>query len=133
MPLSIRTALALLLFLTGSGGWAQSDSTARMQWLQPKPGAALKVSAMLQLWTTYTMGQELYDAESKTYTPVEDRINTYLRRARFLLRGEPYEGLHYYLAMHFDQAGHDLLSATQGPNNSAEPSVGIWDALVQLF
>lgn len=110
---------------------AQSDSSRQIKWLQPKPGAALKASAMLQLWSTYTLGQEVYDATTLSYRPVDDRLNVYFRRARLLMRGEPYQGFKYYLAMHFDQAGHDLLSATQGPNNNAEPAVGIWDAFIQ--
>lgn len=110
---------------------AQSDSSRQIKWLQPKPGAALKASAMLQLWSTYTLRQELYDATTLSYRPVDDRLNVYFRRARLLMRGEPYQGFKYYLAMHFDQAGHDLLSATQGPTNNAEPSVGIWDAFIQ--
>lgn len=77
------------------------------------------------------MGQEVYDAATLSYRPVDDRLNIYFRRARLLMRGEPYEGLKYYLAMHYDQAGHDLLSATQGPTNQAEPTVGIWDAFIQ--
>jgi hypothetical protein len=110
---------------------AQTDSAHQVKWLQPKPGAALKASAMLQLWSTYTLGQEVYDASTLSYRPVDNRLNVYFRRARLLMRGEPYEGFKYYLAMHFDQAGHDLLSATQGPNNNAEPAVGIWDAFIQ--
>ncbi len=109
----------------------QTDSTHQVRWISPKQGEALKLSAMLQFWTTYTMGQELYDKDLNAYLPVENRINTYFRRARLLVRGEPYRGLQYYLALYFDQAGHDLLSATQGPNNSAEPAVGVWDVFVQ--
>ncbi len=132
MPLYLRIALIACFSVGSILSFAQPDSSvAQTQWLKPKPGAMLKASAMLQFWTTYTIGQELYDAEQKVYIPVDNRVNAYFRRARFLLRGEPYEGLRYYLAMHFDQAGHDLLSATQGPNNSAEPAVGIWDAFVQ--
>lgn len=110
---------------------AQPDTTRPVQWLQPNPGAALKASAMLQLWSTYTIGQEVYDANAQSYRRVDDRLNIYFRRARLLMRGEPYHGFKYYLSMHFDQAGHDLLSATQGPTNNAEPSVGIWDVFIQ--
>lgn len=111
--------------------WASTDSTRTDIWVKPRAGALLKPSAMVQTWATYTFGQELYDAQRHDYVPVDNRLNVYLRRARLLFRGEPYEGLQYFLAMHFDQAGHDLLSATQGPNNMSEPSVGIWDAFVQ--
>jgi hypothetical protein len=131
MSLFLRFAGVLCFLFIGIASPAQPDSIRRTPWLQRKPGAELKLSAMLQFWTTYTMGQEIFDADLKTYLPVEDRLNAYFRRARVLLRGEPYEGLNYYLALHFDQAGHDLLSATQGPNNAAEPAVGVWDAFVQ--
>ncbi len=120
------------MLLSGSASSAQADSShAQSKWLQLQPGHLLKAGAMLQFWTTYTMGQQLYDANLKAYIPVENRTNAYFRRARLLFRGEPYAGLRYYLSMHFDQAGHDLLSATQGPNNQAEPALGIWDAFVQ--
>jgi hypothetical protein len=110
---------------------ASTDSTRADIWVKPRAGALLKPSAMVQTWATYTFGQELYDPQRQDYVPVDNRLNVYLRRARLLFRGEPYEGLQYYLSMHFDQAGHDLLSATQGPNNMNEPTVGIWDAFVQ--
>jgi hypothetical protein len=110
---------------------ASSDSTRTALWIKPRVGALLKPSAMVQTWATYTFGQELYDPQQQQYIPVDDRLNIYLRRARLLFRGEPYEGLQYYLSMHYDQAGHDLLSATQGPNNINEPAVGIWDAFIQ--
>ena len=131
MP-SIRHTLLFVLFIAiGVTSNAKNDSIPPVKWLQPKPGAALKASAMLQLWSTYTLGQEVYDASTLSYRPVDNRLNVYFRRARLLMRGEPYEGFKYYLAMHYDQAGHDLLSATQGPNNNAEPAVGIWDAFIQ--
>lgn len=129
---TFRLAIVLLVLLGVTATSAQPDSIHQApSWLARKPGETLKLAAMLQFWTTYTMGQEIYDTDLKTYQPVENRFNAYFRRARLLVRGEPYEGLHYYLALHFDQAGHDLLSATQGPNNSAEPDVGVWDAFVQ--
>ena len=127
----IRFFAFLFAILAASVLLGQPDSLQHPSWLRPLQGEALHLSAMLQFWTTYTIGQELFDSEQKAYIPVENRMNAYFRRARLLARGEPYEGLQYYLALHFDQAGHDLLSATQGPNNSAEPNVGVWDAFVQ--
>jgi hypothetical protein len=133
MSLNFRTIILCLAIFVGTPPYlhAQQDSTVSQQWLKPKPGDVLKASVMIQFWSIYTMGQEVYDTQNRRYEPVDDRLNMYLRRARFVVRGEPYHGLKYYTAMFFDQAGHDLLSATQGPTNPAEPAVGIWDAFVQ--
>ena len=125
------TAVIATLGLAISVLQAQQDSTIQQKWLKPKQGDILKASVLIQFWSTYTMGQVVYDTQTRQYEPVDDRLNLYLRRARFVIRGEPFQGLKYYTAMYFDQAGHDLLSATQGPTNPAEPAVGIWDAFVQ--
>ncbi len=130
LPLTILL-VALFCFTTDIQAQPDTSRTVAEKWLKPKPGEALKAGAMIQFWSTYTMGQEVFDAQTKTYESVDDRLNLYLRRARFVLRGEPYAGLKYYMAMYFDQAGHDLLSATQGGTNPAEPAVGIWDAFIQ--
>lgn len=121
--------LLLTLIATGSGLAAQSDSTSFSKQLA-KYG--IKTSVGFQFWTTYTRGMEIYNAENGHYEPVEDRLNTQLRRTRLSLKGEPFESLSFNLTAALDLVGKGLLSATEaGANNSASPNFRIWNAFLQ--
>lgn len=86
----------------------------------------------LQLWSSYTMGQEVFNDEDGKYEPVDDRFNVLLRRGRFGLRGQPFEFLHFTAIAAFDGVGKDLHSAMIGQsNNLSSPRIFLWDAFVQ--
>lgn len=110
-----------------------SDGSPRLSemWLKKKEGFKFDIRMMVQLWSLYTMDQEIYNAEAGAYEAVEDRLNTNLRRARLILRGQPYPRLKYSLALFYDLAGRDLLSASVGGNNPAQPNFGVWDGFFQ--
>lgn len=111
-----------------------SDSTRLRpipQWLPKSEHFKLQTSLLLQLWSTYSTGFEVYNASTQTYTPVDDRLGISLRRARLVFNGEPYPRLTYTLALFYDQVGYDILSSGLGTTNKDQPSLGVWDAFVQ--
>ena len=103
---------------------------AQPTWL-PETKGTIKPFVMLQLWSSYSTGQEVYNRETGQYEAVEDRFNTQIRRGRAGLRAQPYEQLKFTVVSHFDLIGRDALSATMGGYNPATPEVGIWDAFGQ--
>lgn len=121
MRISLLTSLWMLLAL---------PLTSQPAWL-PETKGSLEPYLMLQLWGSYTRGQEVFDAKSQQYRPAGDRLNTQIRRGRAGLRGQPYETLRFNLMMHYDLIGRDALSATIGGYNAATPKVGIWDVSAQ--
>lgn len=75
---------------------------------------------------------EVYDAESRQYLPVDNRLNSQLRRSRFTVKGQPYENLSFNVTAALDLLGKDLLSATEaGANNGGSPQFRVWNAYVQ--
>ncbi|MBK7410502.1 MAG: hypothetical protein IPJ40_22035 [Saprospirales bacterium] len=101
-------------------------------WLKQKEGARIEPFLMLQLWSNYSMGQEVYNPTGKYFEPVDDRFNVLLRRGRFGLRAQPYEGLKFTLVTAFDGIGKDVLTGVIGsPNNLSAPKFFIWDAFFQ--
>ena len=120
------------LFLLLIGQVPLSAQTGFNQWLKPKEGAKIEPFAMVQLWSNYTFGQEVYNESSGVYEAVEDRWNVLLRRARLGFRAEPYPNLKFDLVGAYDLIGRDLLSGIDGgTNNGSLPKFGIWDAFFQ--
>ena len=92
----------------------------------------IKASVGLQLWTTYSMDMQVYDAPSLGYRPVDNRLNVQLRRSRFGLSGQPYDRLKFNIVTALDLLGHDVLAATQaGVSNGTSPLFRIWNAWLQ--
>ncbi len=86
----------------------------------------------LQMWSTYTFNQEVYNEVSKKYEAVDNRLNTQLRRSRLGVKGQPYKNLKFNVTASLDVVGSDVLSGTQGGgNNGSSPSFRIWNAYVQ--
>ena len=86
----------------------------------------------LQLWTTYSAGMEVYDASTQAYVRADNRLNTQLRRSRFIFTGQPYERLTFNLTAALDMVGHDLLDATEAAgNNGPSPIFRIWNLWLQ--
>ncbi len=106
-------------------------ATWKPRWLQKKEQFKIDIKTMIQLWSIYSTGFEIYNSTTRGYEPVDDRFNTSLRRARLVFNGTPYERLQYTLALFYDQIGRDILSSGVGVSNRAEPSVGVWDAFLQ--
>lgn len=100
-------------------------------WLKKKDDFKFDIRMMVQLWSLYTMDQEVFNPETEQYETVDNRFNTNLRRARLIVRGNPYPRLKYSLVMFYDLAGRDLLSASVGGANAAQPNFGVWDGFFQ--
>lgn len=123
-------AFAVLLILLPLSSVQSQQGFDR--WLKQKEGARIEPFVMLQLWANYSMGEEVYDASDKTFKPVDDRFNVLLRRGRFGIKAQPYEGLHFTLAAAFDGIGKDVLTGMIGSaNNLSSPKFYIWDAFLQ--
>jgi hypothetical protein len=127
----VKTHLLLLvLAILVSGGTllGQRDSSAFAKKLADYQ---LKLSFGVQLWSTYSTGMEVYDAEDGRFVPVDNRLNTQFRRSRIGLKGEPYPGLSLNLTVAIDFVGKDVLSATDaGYNNGASPRLRFWNGRV---
>lgn len=119
----------LLLFTSLMPVFAQKTFD---NWLKMKEGAKIEPFIMLQLWSTYSMGQEVYNNSAAHYDPVEDRFNLLLRRARLGFKAEPYQGLQFNFIAAYDLLGRDVNSAiVGGDNNGSQPEFYVWDAFLQ--
>lgn len=107
---------------------------------QPSPssGPWAKLTSMefkpvlqLQLWGTYTHGQQRFDSEPQTYELVDNRMDVSLRRGRVGFKLTPYDRLTIAVVGAFDNVGHDGLSGTVSGYNPPNPNFGLWDAFVQ--
>lgn len=49
-------------------------------WLKKKEDFKFDIRMMVQLWSLYSMDQEIYNAETGEYEGVDNRLNTNLRR-----------------------------------------------------
>ncbi|MFT5384268.1 MAG: hypothetical protein ACI8VT_003417 [Saprospiraceae bacterium] len=86
----------------------------------------------LQLWSTYTFGTEVYDAETGKYQAVDNRMDTHIRRTRLGVKGQPYPNLKFVFISSLDLVGKDILAGTEGGgNNGSSPSFRIWNAFIQ--
>lgn len=108
-----------------------SGQTTAYRWLPKSDSFRLKITTMVQLWGTYSTGQQVFNATISQYEAVDDRFNVSLRRARIVFNGDPYPRLGYTLALFYDQTGYDILSAGLGATNKDQPAVGVWDAFGQ--
>lgn len=127
----IRLLLLLLLFGQQLSAQRAAAEKGQYQWLAARDSQLLKVSLLTQFWTTYSTGTAIYDQQTDTYEPVDDRLNISFRRARLVFSGAPYARITYNLALHYDLTGHDILAGTLGSTNRDQPTVGIWDAFGQ--
>lgn len=123
--------ILLTLFLVAGEAWSQTDTLKNrpvQQWFAKNELFKPEFKTMVQLWGLYSMGMQVYNKDLKAYEPVDDRLNFHLRRARFVVTGEPYQRLKYTVAFFYDQIGRDVLASGVGTSNKADPSAGIWDA-----
>lgn len=86
----------------------------------------------LQLWSTYTDGQQLYNSDNLQLEAVDNRLNFLLHRTRVGAKGSYGNQWVYDLTGALDFVGQDLLAGTVGAaNNGASPRFRVWNALVQ--
>ena len=102
---------------------AQSDE-------QPK--LVIKPTLAIQLWTTYTDGQQLYNNDLQRFESVDNRLNFTLHRSRMGIKGSYGDRLVYDFTGSLDFVGQDALAGYVGaPNNTASPRFRIWNFLTQ--
>lgn len=116
----------IVILCTLSLGGVNAQST----WTKLKEDYNIQVGAGLQMWSTYTMGQQI--VEDGQYVDVGDRLNFHLHRTRLSLKGQPYERLKFNITASLDFVGKDAYSAPQaGNNNGNSPRLGLWQAWAQ--
>ncbi len=103
-------------------------SVWKPKWISKKESFKLTIRSMVQLWSVYSIGFEVYNTTTKAYEAVDDRFNLSLRRAVLSFSGEPYPRLQYTVLFYYDQIGRDILASGLGLPNKAEPGIGIRDA-----
>lgn len=114
--------LGLFIFYVGTNVTGQESSATFKPTIQP--------IVAWQIWSTYTIGQEVFDGTS--YNKVDDRFNTQIRRSRFGVKGHLFPEISYQLNIALDFIGRDVLSGTFGSsNNGAFPTFGLWNAYLR--
>jgi hypothetical protein len=129
MTFIMKKGLPLCLLFLSSLASAQEGSDL---WNKMRDDYKVKVSLGFQIWSTYTISQELYDNEQLGYVSVDNRLNTQIRRSRLSITGQPYERLKFKLTASLDLVGRDVNTATQGgSNNGNMPAFGLWNLYLQ--
>jgi len=122
-----KPILALLLFSFPFILFAQPES-----WKDKMPDFEIQPVIGLQLWSSYTIGQEIYDERTGQYNAVDNRLNFQLRRSRLGFKGQVYKNLKFNLTTAFDLVGRDVLSGSEaGSNNGGSPKLRLWNAYLQ--
>ena len=82
----------------------------------------------MQAWSTYTMGQQEYNADAGSYFDVDDRLNFMVRRLRFGSTADITDRLFFKFLGAADFVGSDQRAGTVGGvNNGAFPNLQVWD------
>ena len=134
---------AAATLLTSTALFAQNDITTsekKFPFAVKTPNMKIEPYAQLQAWSTYSMGREAENNGQPGLDKVENRTNTFLRRARLGFRGQPYHNLSYVLSMYYDNAGHDSQANTRattlpaiksdGSTAGGPATVGLWDSFL---
>ena len=108
------------------------SQTGFENWVKPLENYKIQPVVGIQLWSVYSTGEELYDANSNVYNHTPDRMNTMIRRSRFGFKAQPYTRLKFTLVTALDLVGRDSRSGiVGGVNNGSRPTLGLWNAFVQ--
>ena len=86
----------------------------------------------LQAWSTYTLGQEVFNEATGRYEAVDDRINFQMRRMNLGFKGKAFGRFQFTLLGAYDFVGRDLLTGPVGiSNNGGSPIFRLWTAKLQ--
>ena len=97
-----------------------------------QPKLVIKPTLAMQLWSTFTDGQQLFNTDIEQFEPVDNRLNFSLHRTRAGIKGSYGDRWIYDFTTSLDFVGQDVLSGNVGAfNNTASPKFRIWNALVQ--
>ena len=121
------TISILLLLFTPLLSKAQA-----VKWEKGKAAVELQPVIALQLWSSYTLGQEVYRPEKSSYEAVENRLNFQMRRSRFGVKGKAFDRVKFNIVAAFDLVGRDVLAGTEaGMNNGSSPQLRLWNAYLR--
>ena len=125
----VRCLQLFLLLVFPILGQAQHEPSP---WQEKMESFKIQPVIALQIWTTYTMGQDVFNSTTGHYDAIDNRLNTQLRRSRLGVKGQPYEDLQFSFVAAMDLVGRDVLAGTEaGANNGASPNFRLWNASVQ--
>lgn len=130
----IRSKVILITFFLFfvNAYFLQAQEATQNKWQSLLEDYKIKTNIGFQLWSTYTLGQELFDDSANSYIPVDNRFNSEIRRSRLTISGQPYANLKFKLTASLDLIGRDALSATQGgANNGNSGQFGLWNMYLQ--
>ena len=124
-----KRLLAGLIFILGAAMTTRA-TTDTLTVLKPTP--KIETFILLQLWSSYTINERVYDSELGHYKEVDDRFNVWFRRAIVGFKAQPYPNLRFRLMTAFDGIGKDIFAGANGSvNNGSLPKIGILEGYVQ--
>jgi hypothetical protein len=120
----------LLAFSLGAGSLFSQEQ--QPEWRQRLKTVKFQPVLAVQLWSSYTVDQKIYNAQTGDYEPVDDRFNLQIRRTRLGFKARPGENFSFQAIAALDLVGRDALTAQHGgANNGSTPEFGLWDAAFQ--
>jgi len=92
----------------------------------PLKAQDVKLFQNLQVWNVFSM-----NARNDAGEPVDDRLNTFLRRARLGVEGKIQNDISYRITFAYDNIGKDVFTAVSGePQGSSDKEFYLFDASV---
>ncbi len=127
---STRTCLLLAgLSLIAGDLFSQNHAP---EWRQQLENLKIQPVLAVQLWSSYTFDQKIYNAQTADYEAVDNRFNLQIRRTRLGFKARSGENFSFQVIAALDLVGRDALTAHHGgANNGGTPEFGLWDAAFQ--
>lgn len=123
-----RFPVILILFLSVTIPTRAAD-TLIVEEVSDSP--KIKTFALLQLWTSYTTGEQIFDLENQGYEFVDNRLNIWFRRAILGFKAQPFPNIDFKLMAAYDGVGKDSYAGANGSiNNTALSKIGILETYV---
>ncbi|MCB0534290.1 MAG: hypothetical protein H6574_20680 [Lewinellaceae bacterium] len=102
------------------------------EWRQRLKNYNIQPVLAVQAWSSYTIDEQVYNAEAEAYEPVDNRFNAQIRRTRIGFKAQPGENFSFQVIAALDLVGRDALTAHHGgTNNGSLPQFGLWNAWFQ--
>ena len=119
----------VFLFLTAGTLFSQGQ---KPEWRKRLDNYKIQPVLGVQMWGTYTIGEQSFNSETGAYEAVDDRFNAQIRRTRLGFKARPTENFSFVIVAAMDLVGRDGFSGgTGGANNGALPQFGLWNAWFQ--
>ena len=99
-----------LICVLGAATTTRATDTLKLEEKSPR----IETFILLQLWSSYTTNERVFDKDTRQYLPVDDRFNFWLRRGIVGFKAQPYPSLSFKMMTAFDGIGKDLFSGANG-------------------